>query len=208
MEHPFSGDVEFLRTILNTYPAMVFIVKQDMEIVEANTAALTLYPPDSVRALHMRGGEMLQCVHVTVKNQRCGEAEMCKKCEVRNAVRDAFDGHHVVRRKARMEWVCKGHHDEVFLLITAAPFERNGQNYALLILEDISEHIMLRRILPICASCKKIRDDQQYWENVEVYFKKQLDVDFTHSICPQCRERLYPNLSNPPESPDTFPEQP
>lgn len=50
----------------------------------------------------------------------------------------------------------------------------------------------LHGLLPICASCKKIRDDQGYWSSVEVYIKDRAEVDFTHSICPECRDRLYP----------------
>ena len=44
----------------------------------------------------------------------------------------------------------------------------------------------LRGILPICASCKKIRDEEGYWKQVEVYIHEHADVDFTHSMCPAC----------------------
>lgn len=52
----------------------------------------------------------------------------------------------------------------------------------------------LSGLLPICASCKKIRDDQGYWTQVEVYVREHSDADFTHSICPDCAARLYPGL--------------
>jgi hypothetical protein len=47
----------------------------------------------------------------------------------------------------------------------------------------------LRGILPICASCKKIRDDEGYWQKVEVYLHKHTDVGFTHCYCPECYEK-------------------
>ncbi len=53
----------------------------------------------------------------------------------------------------------------------------------------------LRGMLPICASCKKIRDDKGYWQQVEVYIKDHADVDFSHGICPDCRKKLYPEIS-------------
>ncbi|MHB8764621.1 MAG: hypothetical protein ACYDA8_09860, partial [Deferrisomatales bacterium] len=56
----------------------------------------------------------------------------------------------------------------------------------------------LRRLLPICASCKKIRDDQGYWTEVEVYFRDQAGATFTHGICPACLRRLYPELTPQP----------
>lgn len=52
----------------------------------------------------------------------------------------------------------------------------------------------LRGLLPICAACKKIRDDQGYWSRVEEYVAQRTEAEFTHSICPECARRLYPEL--------------
>ncbi len=49
----------------------------------------------------------------------------------------------------------------------------------------------LNELLPICANCKKIRDDEGYWNNVEDYFRDQGTADFTHGICPECSKKLY-----------------
>lgn len=50
----------------------------------------------------------------------------------------------------------------------------------------------LRGLLPICSSCKKIRDDRGYWHDVEVYVRDHSSADFSHSICPDCIVKLYP----------------
>ena len=50
----------------------------------------------------------------------------------------------------------------------------------------------LSGLLPICASCKKIRDDKGYWNQIEAYIGKHTDAEFSHSICPDCRKKLYP----------------
>ena len=50
----------------------------------------------------------------------------------------------------------------------------------------------LRGLLPICSSCKKIRDDHGYWKQVETYVKEHTDADFTHSVCPECIKKMYP----------------
>ena len=52
----------------------------------------------------------------------------------------------------------------------------------------------LRGIVPICASCKKIRDDQGYWSQVEVYVQHHTEAQFSHGICPDCVQKLYPEL--------------
>ncbi len=56
----------------------------------------------------------------------------------------------------------------------------------------------LNGLLPICASCKNIRNDEGYWEQIEVYIRDHADITFTHSICPNCKIKLYP--------PDKYPE--
>lgn len=62
---------------------------------------------------------------------------------------------------------------------------------------------ILRGILPICSSCKKIRDDAGYWSQIELYIREHSDAEFTHSICPQCVKKLYPGCSNKPGSEKT-----
>jgi len=55
----------------------------------------------------------------------------------------------------------------------------------------------LSGLLPICANCKKIRDDTGYWHQVEVYIRDRTDADFSHGICPDCKEKLYPRAQYP-----------
>ena len=52
----------------------------------------------------------------------------------------------------------------------------------------------LSGIVPICANCKKIRDDRGYWNQVEVYVRDHTDAKFSHGICPECKEKLYPRF--------------
>ncbi|MGE5700749.1 MAG: hypothetical protein ACM31N_11890 [Deltaproteobacteria bacterium] len=52
----------------------------------------------------------------------------------------------------------------------------------------------LSGLLPICASCKKIRDDKGYWNQIETYIKERSEAEFSHSICPECRKKLYPEF--------------
>jgi len=51
---------------------------------------------------------------------------------------------------------------------------------------------ILSGLLPICASCKKIRDDKGYWTQVEAYIQEHSEATFTHGICPECMKKLYP----------------
>jgi len=60
--------------------------------------------------------------------------------------------------------------------------------------ESISKIRMLSGLLPICSSCKKIRNDQGYWEQIEIYIHEHSEADFSHGICPECAQRLYPEF--------------
>ena len=59
--------------------------------------------------------------------------------------------------------------------------------------EALSKVKQLSGLLPICASCKKIRDDQGYWNRIEEYIRNHSEADFSHGLCPPCIEKLYPD---------------
>jgi hypothetical protein len=103
------------------------------------------------------------------------------------------------------------HYADKVLSITIAPFPKG----AIIISQDITDRVQaeqdrimlihdlrkalnevetLRSLLPICASCKKIRDDKGYWNTVEEYFGNRNSVDFSHTLCPDCIKSLYPDL--------------
>jgi sigma-B regulation protein RsbU (phosphoserine phosphatase) len=60
-------------------------------------------------------------------------------------------------------------------------------------LQEALENVRkLSGLLPICSSCKKIRDDKGYWKQIEQYISEHSDALFTHGICPDCVKKLYP----------------
>jgi len=59
----------------------------------------------------------------------------------------------------------------------------------------LTEVRTLSGLLPICAHCKKIRDDKGYWNQIETYMAKRIDVEFTHGICPSCAEKFFPDTA-------------
>jgi PAS domain S-box-containing protein len=92
-----------------------------------------------------------------------------------------------------------------------------GRTYLLGIFRDVTEHKRaeeereklihelqdalgkiktLSGLLPICASCKKIRDDKGYWNQIEAYIGDHSEAEFTHSICPECMKKLYPDFAD------------
>jgi PAS domain S-box-containing protein len=103
----------------------------------------------------------------------------------------------------------------VVVLLTAEIIEVNGRQCVLVITLDITRRKqaeaereqliaqlqealakvkLLSGFLPICASCKKIRDDKGYWNQIEEYIQKHSDAEFSHSICPDCMDNLYGDI--------------
>ncbi len=75
-------------------------------------------------------------------------------------------------------------------------FLSSRQNREMLIIrlqEALSEVKRLSGLLPICASCKKIKDDQGQWKQIETYISEHSEAEFTHSVCPDCARKLYGN---------------
>ncbi len=62
--------------------------------------------------------------------------------------------------------------------------------------EAFNEIKALRGILPICSYCKKIRDDEGYWNQLETYIQKHSEATFSHSICKECAEKYCPHLND------------
>ena len=60
--------------------------------------------------------------------------------------------------------------------------------------ESLAKVKTLTGLLPICASCKKIRDDTGYWNQIEAYIRDHSDANFSHGICPECARKLYPDV--------------
>ncbi len=104
-------------------------------------------------------------------------------------------------REGAQDYLIKGEITPNLLLRAASyAIERNTliQERLKLITEltdAISKVKALTGLLPICAGCKKIRNDKGYWEQVENYLKAHADIEFTHGFCPDCMERLYPEFT-------------
>ena len=66
----------------------------------------------------------------------------------------------------------------------------------LIVIHDITDLKILGGLLPICSYCKKIRDDQGYWSQVESYIGRHSRAIFSHSICPDCVKKHFPELDD------------
>ena len=78
--------------------------------------------------------------------------------------------------------------------------EKQNEQLILELKKALTEIKTLKGFIPICASCKKIRDDEGYWKQLETYISEHTDAMFSHSICPECLEKFRSDIK------EKFPE--
>ena len=82
------------------------------------------------------------------------------------------------------------------LLEKAIRYAIERQKLILKLQEALEKIKVLSGMLPMCSNCRKIRNDQGYWDTVEQYVRAHADVQFSHSICPDCLLALYPDFAD------------
>ncbi len=97
-----------------------------------------------------------------------------------------------ITRRKRVEQELLRHRDRLEAEVAERTADLAAKNAVLE--EALAKVKTLSGLLPICASCKNIRDDQGYWNQIESYISKHSEAAFSHSLCPDCAQRLYPKV--------------
>ena len=193
MSNSLIDENDILAKVFNASPFITLIVDSERRILFFNKEAERLIGPNPERALGMTGGAAMNCIHsIMGADRKCGQAEQCQTCALKAIVLAATRGISTAKQKIKVDLMSGDYPKEFFALITATPLEYKNQKLVLVFLQNINELVQLTKLIPICANCKQIRNDQQIWEGVEQYFKEHTDADFSHSICPACQKKLYP----------------
>ena len=110
----------------------------------------------------------------------------------------AFFGGYVshMRRRLRLQndGIMKAHEEIKIEMEERKKAQEEKDNLIVELRKALSEVKTLSGMLPICSSCKKIRDDKGYWNKIELYIHSHSEVQFSHGICPDCAKKLYPDI--------------
>ncbi|MCP3889846.1 MAG: hypothetical protein GY702_13375 [Desulfobulbaceae bacterium] len=182
---------KYLRSVLDAFPSPVLIVDHHMQILDANSRADELIDSETDFYLHRLCGDLLHCLHAKQSEGGCGTTEHCPDCVLRQTVNAVAAGEKTFRRISQLNMEKHGKSLRQWFLISGSEFEYMDQKNVILTMEDVTEIVELRRLIPICANCKKVRDDNNYWQEVEKYLDEHTGVQFSHGICPECVDEMY-----------------
>ncbi len=176
------------RELLNGIPGFVFLMDDDVNILEYNANADVLVRAERREVLRRRGGDVFHCVHSHDDPAGCGRGVYCKSCLLRRSVTRAVTGVRCVRTRVRMQLERNGRKKprELYILVSAAPLRRGSRRRALVILEDVAELMRLQKLMPICICCKRVRTAHSKWKDVGTYLRGDLDVLLANCYCPDC----------------------
>ncbi len=179
----------------NNHAIMLLIDPDNADVVDVNPAAIAFYGWSHEEFT----GKKITDINILTNEQVFQEMERAKK-EKR---RQFYFRHRLSSGKIRDVEVYSGpitvYGKKLLYSIIHDITERKRAEDALLLernmLQDsLAKVKMLSGLLPICASCKKIRDDKGYWNQIESYIRKHSEAEFSHSLCLECAKRLYPFL--------------
>jgi PAS domain S-box-containing protein len=172
---------DLVRTIFDNVSFPVLLIDRDYKIVEANHAALSHL---DLHEIDVIGRCCFKTTHGADKPCWDSGGAPCP-------VKDAFEARKRVHAIHRHQLKGRLFVEE----IVATPLDEvTGEvNYVIEEFRDITELLELREgLLPICASCNKIRSIHGEWYRLEEYIHDHTGADFSHSFCPECFERKFP----------------
>ena len=181
-----------LSTISNSIPAGIVIIDTDTHIiVDANAAALEMFGSNGEQVT----GRI--CHHYICPAERgaCPITDRGQHIDHSERVLVNCRGEHVpiLKSVVRANLGSKEYLIEMFVDISARKrAEAESAAHIARLQKALQEVKTLSGLLPICASCKRIRDDRGYWDEIELYIQQHSDAQFTHGICPECMKKLYP----------------
>jgi hypothetical protein len=174
------------------------LLDSDWRVVAHNQAADGLFQGSPEFCLVKSNGEVAGCFRPQGAVKGCAACPSCEDCPLRRAGERALETSKATRCAAVARITDREGTRVVPLWIVASPLLL-GPRESILILLEGAPKAGKDRLLPICAVCKKIRDESDDWHRLEEYLQAYQNVTFTHSLCPECAPGFFPQPAKPAE---------
>lgn len=195
-EKRLSETLDFVNKVLTASPVGIGTFESNGTLVMANKAMTDIIfdslldedgnLPESVTVVESLG--LWDLANDVIQT---GSEKRREICFPKDSGDDVWLDCYLNRFKSKDDW-------NILLTVNDITRQKKNEREKELLIEQlktaIAEVKSLSGLLPICSSCKKIRDDSGYWRQIEAYIREHSDADFTHSICPDCARKLYPDI--------------
>lgn len=185
---------EYLHMIIDAIPTPVFVVDEDLYIIQSNSAGAALSSDASRIVAGKRCCEVQQCIHVNVEDYGLGFSRVCKTCKLKNSIEQSYKGQRAIREKLRITCSNANAVYQTTKFVTTTPFDHQAEPVVLLVLEERLPLDPSKEKFAVCANCKKIRNDNESWEGADQFLRKYLNLMVSHGLCPECAQTLYSKL--------------
>ena len=191
-----SESEERLKTIMEGIQSGILVVDAETHvIVDLNPCAIELIGASREEIV----GHVCHKFVCPVEKGKCPVTDLKQGMDnsERTLINAKGESIPILKTVTRIKLDGREHLVESFLDIRDRKQAEEEREKLIKVLQDaLSKIKTLSGLLPICSSCKKIRDDKGYWNQIEAFIRDHTEAEFSHSICPECAKRIYPNLYN------------
>ncbi len=186
MDSPLSESPS-LRAICDAIPSLVFLADRDVQVLDANRAARQWLQVEPGTSLCRAGGEVMRCVFALNSAGGCGTTEACPTCVLRESVTNTRPGRPGTSRVAHMVLETPQRAEDRWFRVTATPVVLDGRDLVLVNMEDVSQLVELREVLPVCPGCgTSPRDAKEVLREARAYLARHPGHWSTSELCPEC----------------------
>jgi hypothetical protein len=178
-----------LLALLDAFPSLAFIADADATVLEANRAARQWLGDRAPTQLGQTVGNTFQCIFPRDSRGDCGTTDFCPSCFVRRSIEAALSGKPAPRRVAHMIIGADGHTEDRWFQVSASPLALGDRKLVLVVLEDATQLVELRALLPLCPGCSASLEASDPIGQARVFLRKHPDFLLADELCTECRQR-------------------
>ena len=178
-----------LLALLDAIPSPAFIAGADVTVLEANRSARQWLGNGIGTRLGLPIGAVLQCIFPRDSRGDCGATEFCPSCVLRQSIEAVAAGRPAPRRLAHMIVGATGQPEDRWFQVSASPLALGIRNLVLVVLEDATQLVELRELLPLCPGCGANRESSDLLAQARIFLNKHPDFLRADELCTECRQR-------------------
>jgi hypothetical protein len=186
---PLLPEGSSLLALLDAFPSLAFIADARLTVLEANRSARQWLGDGVGTQLGQPLGDTFQCIFPRDSRGDCGTTEFCPSCVLRRSIKAVSSGKPAPRRLAHMIIGAAGQPEDRWFQVSASPLTLGDRKLVLVVLEDATQLVELRELLPLCPGCGTSRESSNLLAQARVFVNKHPDFLRADELCTECRQR-------------------